>query len=1307
MLRARLRGIQRRLAPAGTRRHTYLRTIWRGLRGRAPWGPPLLTLLLPVDASTTAALEATLASLFAQRDPNWQLLLVGDAAARCLAALPRDARVTAAAGDGDAAARLNRAAAAARARFVAVIGAGDELLPDAVRTIGKAAAAAHAGIVYGDETDASKPGWSPELLLAFPYVGRLCAIRTSAVTALGGWTPDTLAAEDYRLLLAALRKGVRVQHVGTVVYRRAIPARESLVTDAAVEARRRALLEHFAATGDAADVADDGGPSRLRVRWPLDGQPLVSIVIATRDRLPLLRQCIESIERRSSYPRYEIVVVDNDSVDPETLDYFARTPHRVVKAPGPFNFSRINNDGARAARGEFLLFLNNDTEVIAPAWIEEMLQYAQRPAVGCVGAKLLFGSGRVQHAGVVMHDGSAHHLGYDTASGPATWPEIELVRDVSGVTAACLMIQRQRFLDAGGFDETFPVSYNDVELCVRLLGRGYRHVYTPYAALYHHESSSRPPGVTEQESRHLRSACGSILWNDPYCPRSHVLGTPRWTLGTGVGRTTMRATRALRRAWDAARGAAWHPRPLIGLRPASTEPEGDAVRWVDRVDIQGQIRPALFMHPPARRIYRLPAPRIGRFQAWLALMPEAWHRNEGGVRFRATIAVDGRAPVTRTWRINPSSRAGHRAWVPIVVPFRGRPGATAELTLSTDTPPGAGPAYGWALWGQPFVAERRPYSALIRRQMDGVRRLGWRATTQRYVRLLRGQGVAAPGVYDAWFHERAESARLARDVAGDLARLGRRPRISIVTPVYNTPPELLRQMIASVRAQLYPDWQLCLADDASTKAETRAVLDAVDGTDPRIRIARQPVNGGISAASNAALALADGEFVALVDHDDEIAPDALLEVAELLDRHPDADVVYTDEDKLDFDGTHIEPFFKPDWSPEYLNSTMFLGHLVVYRRSVLDAVGGFRSAFDGSQDYDLALRVTERTGKVFHIPRVLYHWRKTLGSAASSTDAKPWGLQAARRALVDHVSRLPMTATVEDQPGDGFWRVRYEIVGTPKVSVLIPTAGTIRNTPAGPRDMALACVRSIVERTAYPHYEVVLAVNGRLSDELTRLVAAEPRLRTVACEPTGPFNFAATINGAARQATGDHLLLLNDDTEVIAAEWMQAMLEFSQQRDIGAVGAKLLFPDGRLQHTGVVIGIGGGACHVLSGLPGDTPGYYGSAWVIRNYSAVTGACCMTRREIFEALGGLDERFATDFNDVDYCLRVRQAGYRIVVTPFARLYHFEGASFGNRERKVNPDEVQLMSERWADVIARDPYYNPNLTLTALDYSLRLF
>ena len=419
---------------------------------------------------------------------------------------------------------------------------------------------------------------------------------------------ETLAADDYRLVLAAARTGLRIRRLGDIVCRRATPGRVALVSDAAVDARRAALVEHFSATGESARVEPDGGPSRLRVVWPIAARPLVSIVIATRDRLTLLRQCIESIERRSSYSPCEIVIADNDSVEPATLEYFASTRHRVVKAPGPFNFSRINNEGARAARGEFVVFLNNDTEVIAPGWIEEMLQQAQRPGVGCVGAKLLFAGGRVQHAGVVLHDGSAFHIAYDTDAGGAMWPWVDLVRDSSAVTGACVMIHRQRCLDAGGFDETFPVNYNDTELCVRLIRHGYRHVYTPYAALSHFESSSRPAGVAAEEGRHLRAVCGDILWNDPFCPRDEERGTPRWTLDTAAGRTISRGVNAVSRGWHALRAAGAHPRPLFGIRPLGSEPEGDAIRWIDRVDIRG---PPRALHAPAGRTWRI-RPRATR-----------------------------------------------------------------------------------------------------------------------------------------------------------------------------------------------------------------------------------------------------------------------------------------------------------------------------------------------------------------------------------------------------------------------------------------------------------------------------------------------------------------------------------------------------------------------------------------------------------------------------------------------------------------------------------------------------------------------
>jgi O-antigen biosynthesis protein len=1301
------------MAPAGTRRHRILRSLVGRMR-RANvlrWMPPRVTLLLPVDEAESAAIAATIASLIAQRDPRWQLLLLGDRATEHRAYVKRDRRIQAAPGSGDRAARLNAAAPAARGEYVGVVTAGDEVLPRAVRAFGRAGSAVTADVIYGDETDASKPGWCPDLLLAFPYTGRLCLFRRDTLLRLGGWREDMLAAEDYRLVLAAGRRGCRIERLAIPVYHRVVPARVLLTTPAAIAARRLALDEHIAALGIDAMVEAADGPSGIRVRWPVHDAPLVSIVIATRDRLALVRQCVASIERLSTYRPYEIVIVDNDSQEPETLEYFAGCGHRIVRSPGAFNFSRINNEGTRAATGKYVIFLNNDTEVIAPGWIEEMLQYAQRPDVACVGAKLLFPDGRVQHAGVLLHDGSAFHAGYGERISDGNWPRLDLVRCYSALTAACLMIDRQRFLDAGAFDESFAVNYNDVELCIRLVRFGFRHVYTPYAVLYHHESSSRPPGVTAAEGRRLRATGGSLLWDDPYCPASEVRGTRRWTLDTTAGYSLARAGRGTVRGWRAVRGARWRPRPLLGISPSSSEPEdATAIRWLDRVEIAGQARPALFMHPLARRTFRIATPHDGRFHAWLALLPDAWDLNRGGVSFRVRISVGGRVVASRERRLDPCRVGAHRAWVPFSVKFRVAPGHPIDLTLETVTPDGAAPQYGWAVWGDPTISERRPAAVIVSHHLGVVRKHGLRAALLRYLSLLRGSPAEHFGLYGAWFEQHARaSARSADELRAELDALRLRPTISVLTPVYNTPPELLERLVQSVRDQLYPHWELCLADDASTRSETRAALDALErlaGTEPRLRVLRLPVNGGISAATNAALGAARGEFVALLDHDDEITPDALLEVVKAIDRVPDVDVVYTDEDKLDADGTHVEPFFKPDWSPEYLRATMYLGHLVVYRREVVEKAGGFRTAFDGSQDYDLALRVSELTDRFEHVPRVLYHWRKIAGSAAASADAKPWGLQAARKALVDHVSRLPLRATVEDQPGDGFWRVRYEIVGRPLVSVIIPTDGRVARTAAGPRDLPLACIRSIVERTDYDRYEIVLVDNGTVSDELARYAASQPRIRRVTYTSTGPFNFAHKVNFATRHARGEHLLLLNDDTEVISPEWMRAMLEYSQQAGIGAVGAKLLFPDGRLQHVGVVLGIGGGACHVFSGQPGASPGYYGSAWVIRNYSAVTGACCMTRREVFEAVGGFDERFATDFNDVDYCLRVRQRGLRIVTTPFAQLYHFEGATFGSREHVVNPAEVSALSERWGAVIARDPYYNPNLTLTALDYSLRL-
>jgi GT2 family glycosyltransferase len=549
-------------------------------------------------------------------------------------------------------------------------------------------------------------------------------------------------------------------------------------------------------------------------------------------------------------------------------------------------------------------------------------------------------------------------------------------------------------------------------------------------------------------------------------------------------------------------------------------------------------------------------------------------------------------------------------------------------------------------------------------------------------------------------------ADLAR-FAEDAATLPWRPRISVVTPVYNTDPPYLRACIDSVRSQVYPEWELCLCDDASPSEETRAVLREY-GDDPRIKVRFLERNAGISAASNAALELATGEFVALLDHDDELTPDALYQVARFLNEHRDADMVYSDEDKLDLAGRRCDPYFKPDWSPEHFLCTMYTCHLMVVRRSLLTDAGGFRQGYEGAQDYDLVLRLMERTRRIFHLPRILYHWRKLPGSAASTNAAKPWALDSGRKALEDYVRRGGAGAEVLPGCAPGVFRMKFQIRGEPLVSIVIPTRGT--------GDLLVQCLTSLAAHTAYRRTEVIVVADQPISD--AALHALQPLNARVihaiqdagvpgaaGSETRGPeFNFSRKINVGARGAKGYHLLLLNDDVEAIEGEgeWLSAMLEYSQQEEIGAVGAKLVYPDGRLQHVGILLGVCGTAAHAFHQHGGSTVGYASSALRPGNFSAVSAACMMTRRAVFDALGGFDERLPVDFNDVDYCLRARQAGYRTVFTPYAQLVHHEAASTGRRF----PDEssAELIRQRWGAVLDCDPYYNPNLTRHFPDYRL---
>jgi glycosyltransferase involved in cell wall biosynthesis len=515
------------------------------------------------------------------------------------------------------------------------------------------------------------------------------------------------------------------------------------------------------------------------------------------------------------------------------------------------------------------------------------------------------------------------------------------------------------------------------------------------------------------------------------------------------------------------------------------------------------------------------------------------------------------------------------------------------------------------------------------------------------------------------------------------------PTFSVLVPVYNPKPALLQKAIESVLGQIYPHWQLCLVDDASTNPQVQQVLQTYASQDDRILVRHLEQNRGISSASNTALDMATGTYIALLDHDDELAINALYENARALRQQPDIDILYSDEDKITETGKRSDPFFKPHWSPDYFHACMYTCHLGVYRTALVRQVGGFRSEFDGAQDWDLMLRLVEQTQRIYHIPKVLYHWRLTATSVTSGEAAKPWAYAAAQRALAAMVQRSAFPGYVEALPESGFYRVRRHLQGTPLVSIIIPSAGAARPRSSG--SCLETCLASIVERSTYTNLELVVVDGFDLPEPVLNYVKALG-VNLVRCGE--PFNFSMRINWGVRHSHGDRLLLLNDDVEVQTPNWIEAMLELAQQPEIGAVGAKLMFPNGHIQHAGVVM-LEGNPGHVFYDAVGSHRGYFCSTLVNRNYLGVTGACLMVRRQIFEQVGGMDESLPLNFNDVDFCLKIHQAGYRNVFTPFAQLIHHESAS---RQRGLQPGELETLRERWMPYLEKfggDPYYNINL------------
>jgi GT2 family glycosyltransferase len=526
------------------------------------------------------------------------------------------------------------------------------------------------------------------------------------------------------------------------------------------------------------------------------------------------------------------------------------------------------------------------------------------------------------------------------------------------------------------------------------------------------------------------------------------------------------------------------------------------------------------------------------------------------------------------------------------------------------------------------------------------------------------------------------------------------PKFSIITPVYNPSADVLGAMLDSVRAQRFGDFEHCLVDDNSSEPHVASILRQAAAEDPRFRVHTRADNGGIVAATNDALAMAQGEFIAFLDHDDALHPDALLAVAETVAGRDDVDYVYTDEDKIDLAGNHFGPFLKPDWSPERLRAQMYTAHFSVARRTLIDEVGNLRPGFDGSQDWDLVLRLTERARAVVHIPRILYHWRAVAGSAAADPEAKLWARDPALRAVAEHVERIGLQAEPEHLPEvAGNFRLRPALREKPLVSIVIPTGGYHREVYGVDVDLVVNTARSIVDRSTYDNVEIVVVADESVRPD-TRTQLTDLGARVIRFPH--PFSFSHKINFGVLHAQGDYLLLLNDDMEILPegwrstwprvegmSTWIEAMLMYALRPEIGVVGAKMYFSDTRLQHVGLAC-TGGGPSHIYRAFTRDYGGYFNNTLIPVNYLAVTGACMMTRRDAFEDVGGFCRALPINFNDVDYCLKLHHAGYRNVFTPDAELLHFESSS---RVAKVTHDELDFLRARWNTLLRDDPFYNP--------------
>ena len=594
-----------------------------------------------------------------------------------------------------------------------------------------------------------------------------------------------------------------------------------------------------------------------------------------------------------------------------------------------------------------------------------------------------------------------------------------------------------------------------------------------------------------------------------------------------------------------------------------------------------------------------------------------------------------------------------------------------------------------------YVKKIRPYNIL--KGIRYLRHFGWKEFRIRLAERMEPEEVP----YGPWYEDyRVKPEELKQQKK---RRWKQEICFSIAVPVYRTPETFLRQMIESVTGQSYGNWELCIANGSPDDKKVRTVLEEYAGRDPRIRV-KNLENQGIAGNSNAALAMAKGDYVGFLDHDDLLAPNALYEAAAYLEKYPQTDMLYTDEDKVTEDlSAHFQPHLKPDFNLDLLRSNNYICHFLIVKRTLALRAGEFRQEYEGAQDYDFVLRCADQACRIGHVPEILYHWRTSRSSTADNPASKMYAYDAGKRAIEAHLQRRGEKGEVSLKKDLGFYRVVYPVKKQERISVVIPSKDQWETLKA--------CLDSIREKTTYPDYEIIVVENNSREPETFeyyKTIDGKDNIRVITWDK--PFNYSAINNFGIRHASGQYVICLNNDIQVITGGWMEELLGVCQREEVGVVGAKLYYPDDTIQHAGIVVGIGGIAGSLFVGMKRERSGYLHKASLMQDLSAVTAACMMVKKKAFEEAGGFEEKLAVAFNDVDLCLKIREKGYLVVYDPYVEMYHYESKTRGREDTKEKvrrfQGEIEYMRTRWIGILKEgDPCYNKNLSLSKWNYSLK--